>query len=497
MSRNRKTNINIISAVLYQMVAALIGLVLPRFVLESYGSAANGLMQSIGQVLNYAALLEFGVGGVVLASLYKPLAEKNMAEVSRIFCRVSGYFRRICYVFAGFAVVFSLVAGFVISSDFDFSYVAWMVLVMALGTFMGYYYALPHYMLLRADQKLFIIQLAQTAVAVVNLAVCLVAIRLGLSVHMMKLLSVLTTMITPVVLRLYVKRKYQIVRVEDAGREEIPAKRDGMIHYFAYFIHRNTDVVILSVVHGVTLVSVYSIYNAVILLLENLLLSISNGFSGAVGNMIANREEEALHRCFKRHEYLNTTLTMGFCTVCAVLILPFVSVYTGGIEDVEYVQPLFAGVLLCAGMAYCLRLPYENVIAAAGHYQQTKVGALLEVALNLSVSVLLAKPFGLVGVALGTLVAMTYRTVYIVWYLSRNILYCPMRLFVVRLLCSLGLGGLLIAVIHFRIPVQAQTLAELIVQAVKVSLVVFPVFGAAELLFGSGLWQVGKKTKTE
>ena len=62
-----KTNINIISAVLYQAVAALIGLVLPRFVLESYGSAANGLMQSIGQVLNYATLLEFGVGGVVLA----------------------------------------------------------------------------------------------------------------------------------------------------------------------------------------------------------------------------------------------------------------------------------------------------------------------------------------------------------------------------------------------------------------------------------------------
>ena len=90
VSRTIKTNINIISALLYQAVAALIGLVLPRFVLEHYGSAANGLMQSIGQVLNYASLLEFGVGGVVLASLYQPLAQKNTAEVSRIFCRVSG-----------------------------------------------------------------------------------------------------------------------------------------------------------------------------------------------------------------------------------------------------------------------------------------------------------------------------------------------------------------------------------------------------------------------
>lgn len=492
MSRTIKTNINIISALLYQAVAALIGLVLPRFVLESYGSAANGLMQSIGQILNYTTLLEFGVGGVVLASLYQPLAQKNTAEVSRIFCRVSGYFRRICYVFVGFAIVFSLLAGFIINSDFDFAYVAWMVLIMALGTFMGYYYALPHFMLLRADQKLFITQLAQTVTVVLNLGVCLVAIRIGLSVHMMKLMSVFTAMITPLVLRLYVKYKYQLVRVEGAEQEEIPAKRDGMIHYFAYFIHRNTDVAILSVVHGVALVSVYSIYNAVLLLLENLLLSISNGLSGAIGNMHANQEEEALHRCFKQHEHLNTMLTMGFCTACAVLILPFVSIYTGGIKDVEYIQPLFAGVLLCTGMVYCLRLPYENVIAAAGHYQQTRSGAICEVAINLGVSLLLVKPFGLVGVALGTLLAMTYRTVYMVWYLSRNILHRPMRLFVVRLLCNLALSGLLIAAIRVWMPVQAQTLVQLVVQAVKVSVVVFPVFAVAELLFGQGLRQKRK-----
>ena len=484
MSRKIKTNMNIISALLYQAIAALVGLILPRFVMEHYGSAANGLMQSIAQVLNYATLLEFGVGGVVLASLYPPLAKRDMAAVSRIFCWVRAYFKRICCVFIGFALVFSLLAGFVISSEFDFAYVAWMVLIMALGTFMSYYYALPHYMLLRADQKLFIIQFTQSVVVLVNLAVCLIAIGSGLGVHMMKLLSVFTAAITPIVLRVYVKYKYRLVPIKEAEREAVPAKRDGMIHYFAYFIHRNTDVAILSVVHGVALVSVYSVYNAVLLLLENLLLAISNGFSGAVGNMLANGEEQALHRCFKRHEWLNTTLTMGFCTVCALLILPFVSIYTGGVVDIAYIRPRFAAVLLCAGMAYCLRLPYENLIAAAGHYPQTKRGAMVEAALNLGLSVLLVKSLGLVGVALGTLVAMTYRTVYVVWYLSRNILRRSMCLFAVRFLLGLALGGGLIALIRVWMPVQAQTLTQLIVQAGKVSLVVFPAFAGVELLFG-------------
>ena len=37
-------------------------------------------------------------------------------------------------------------------------------------------------------------------------------------------------------------------------------KRDGMIHHLSYFIHRNTDVVILSLLGSLQTVSVYTVY---------------------------------------------------------------------------------------------------------------------------------------------------------------------------------------------------------------------------------------------
>ena len=41
----------------------------------AYGSDVNGLVSSITQFLGYIALVEGGVGGVIRAALYKPLAK--------------------------------------------------------------------------------------------------------------------------------------------------------------------------------------------------------------------------------------------------------------------------------------------------------------------------------------------------------------------------------------------------------------------------------------
>ena len=69
MERAKKTRVNIAVALLHQLVTAVSGLLLPRFILLYYGSEVNGLLQSVTQFLSYATLLECGIGGLVLASL--------------------------------------------------------------------------------------------------------------------------------------------------------------------------------------------------------------------------------------------------------------------------------------------------------------------------------------------------------------------------------------------------------------------------------------------
>ena len=65
-------------------------------ILRSFGFENNGLMQSVDQILGYTVLLESGIGGVMRAALYRPLADNDTKLISdifhsgkRFFCKIS------------------------------------------------------------------------------------------------------------------------------------------------------------------------------------------------------------------------------------------------------------------------------------------------------------------------------------------------------------------------------------------------------------------------
>ena len=65
-----------------------------------------------------------------------------------------------------------------------------------------------------------------------------------------------------------------------------------------------------------------------------------------------------------------------------------------------------------------------------GHFKQTQTSAIIEAVLNLSISIIVVFKFGLIGVAVGTIIAVFYRTIYFVWYLSKYILKREMSIFI-------------------------------------------------------------------
>ena len=100
-----KTKLNILVSVLHQIVTAVCGLLTARIILSAFGSENHGLMQSIGQILGYAALLEGGIGGVMRAALYKPLANQDSVQLTEIFESGKRFFRRISLIFILFVAV--------------------------------------------------------------------------------------------------------------------------------------------------------------------------------------------------------------------------------------------------------------------------------------------------------------------------------------------------------------------------------------------------------
>lgn len=488
-----KTKLNIAVPLLNQAIVTAFRLVLARIILRTFGSENNGLMQTIDQLLSYTILLEGGIGGVVKAALYKPLAKRDADAISDIYHQVGKIFSRISVIFVVFVLLLSVCMKFLVGTHFTWQYVFAMVLILGGTTFVNYYFAMPQQLLMSADQKLYIIQLVQIVSTAINLPICLLVIHWGGGIHAVKLATLLTCLLNPLALRLYVRRNYQIRKAPLVETVAVPQKRDGVIHHLSYFVHSNTDVVILSLFSTLENVSVYAVYRTVIALLEQVLSSISSGLSGAVGNLIARDETQQLNRLVDRYEAWSNFIATAVATVCAILILPFVSIYTSGVTDAPYHQPFFALLMIGGSYTYSVRHPFGCVVSAAGHYRETKPGAIAEVAINLGLSLLLVKPLGLVGVAIGTFVAMTFRTIYTVWYLSKNILHRPMGKFLLKSIGNLAVSAISVYSIPLLMDVTASGIWELFLCAIKVSAIVFPVLFGFNMLLSIKIIKAEKK----
>lgn len=476
------TKLNICVSVLHQILTAACGLIIARLILQSFGSENNGLMQSVSQILGYTVLLEGGIGGVMRAALYKPLADNDSKQVTDIFQSGKSFFGKISLIFILFVFVLGCCLKLAIHTEFDWLYVFVMVLILGANTYFGYYAAISHKLLLMADQKLYVIQLVQIISTGVNLVLCFVSIHFGAGIHVVKLLTAVTAMLGPIFFCGYVRKHYSIAPKSQRNAYKLPQQRDGVIHHLAYFVHRNTDVVLLSLLSSLENVSIYAVYHTVISVLEQLFSSISSGIAGKIGALYARKETDKLNETIDIYEACNTALTFSVGVVCCRLILPFVSIYTTGVHDANYYRPLFAVLLICGSMVNCIMLPYSVTISAAGHYKETKPGAIGEVSINLLVSLILVRRFSLIGVAIGTLAAMIFRLLYNVNYLSGAILKRPVYKCMKCFLPNIVLSTFLVALFYITGGVNAENIGMLFLSAINTSVIVFPLFAILNFL---------------
>lgn len=423
--RKRKLLYNTVSSLVFQLTTIVCGFILPRLILNAYGSNVNGLVNSIAQFLGIISFLELGVGAVVQSALYKPLAENRQEDVSKIISSANRFFRRLAQILTVYVILLVIFYPRLAAKEYSFWYTATLILAISISSFAQYYFGIVNRLLLTADQRGYVQYTAQTIAVVGNTAACYLLIMLGCGIQAVKLTTSIIYLIQPFAIYLYVRKHYKIDTKIKYDTEPIPQKWNGIAQHVAAVILDGTDTVVLTLFATLADVSIYSVYFLVVKGVKQLFLSMTNGITSLIGELWAKQELDELKNAFGWTEWVIHTGTTFVFGVTAVLIVPFVRVYTDGIHDANYIQPLFAALIVAANAVHCLRLPYNIMILAAGHYKQTQNNYIVAAVVNIVVSVLAVKAWGLVGVAIGTLLAMGYQTVWMAWYDSKNLIRWP------------------------------------------------------------------------
>ena len=461
---------NMAANLFLQIVVFISGIILPRFILQAYGSSINGMITSVNQFLTYLGLAEAGVATASVVALYTPLALGRKDEVNSILSAARKFYNRSGVLFLSLTAVLVFIYPFFISGQLDNSLVRWMIVVLAGSTLVDYFFLGKYRVLLMANQEGYVVALIQSAGTVANMVVSIGLIYAGASVLAVKAVATGVYVLRLFLVKAYAKKKYPDLDFHAQPAEgALKQKNAALFHQVVTIIVNNTDTTILTICLGsrsLLEVSVYGIYMLVVNAVNQLLTSFSNGLTAGFGEVIARREEETLKKSYSDYEYMFFLIFFVVVACMGVLLIPFISVYTIDMKDVQYVRPVIAALFTLLVFLQNVRIPGLTIICAAGHYKETRYQAGLEAAINIVVSLALVWSMGMTGVLLGTVCSYGYRSFEIILYTNRHLIPGTAKTAFSRIIRNLVVTAVLIAAGIWLIPQNMTSFINWFIYAV-------------------------------
>ena len=424
------TIINIISSIILQFFTIIYGFIIPKIIIVYFGSEVNGLVSSITQFLSYISLLEGGVTAVIIAKLYKPLVDHDDKKISSIIVTANSFYKKIGMCFIVYSCLLAIFYPIIFNKfDFNYIYIFVLTLILSISLIIQYMLSLGVKCLLSADKKIYIISFTQTIIIILNTILGITSIKIYPNIHMFKFLTAVTYFLQPLIFGYIVKKHYTLNFKEKKDMTLINDRWSGFANNIAYFIHNSTDITILTIFTNLTIVSVYSVYNLVTSGIKALIGAINNGVFPTIGHLYAKDDKNELLDKFNIYEVLYLSVVFVVLTVTAMLITPFVKLYVGtDIFYSDYEQPMF-GLIIVIAMAFDLsKIPHVNLSYSANKFKELTFPCFVEAFINIIISIIFVNFLGLIGVAIGTLIAMIYRLIFQISF-TKKIIGRPQKLF--------------------------------------------------------------------
>lgn len=421
-SRANKGIKNIIFGGGAQLLILLIGLLLPRIIMVSYGSEVNGLFNSVNQVFSYIALLEAGIGTATIQALYKPLVNGDRNEISSILVETRNYFRRVTRIYFAVVVAVSLIFPFVVESKIPNYEIILVILIHGLSNILTFWFTSTLRQLIVANGESFLVNTISLITTVLTSVSKIILATVSANIIFIQLSHFAINIIHILIYIIIFRKKYKWVDFNVEPKAGALKQRNAfVVHEFSGVIFNSTDTVLLSVFVNLAVTSKYSIYNMIFHSLNVMFSTIHSSVSFVLGHAFVESKEKYL-KIHDAYQTYYTSVTFSLISVCYILILPFIKLYTSGVTDIEYYDEKLPILFALIAMLSLSRKTETVLINLSGHAKNTIPNTLIEAGINLALSLVFVNLWGVYGVLLGTVVALLYRSNDMIWYANKKIL---------------------------------------------------------------------------
>lgn len=472
MSRTKKFMYNSIATAIYQVIVMLAGFVTPRILLQFYGSEMNGLVSSINQFITYFSLVEAGIAGAAVYSLYKPLAEKDKDGVSAIVSAAKKFYIQAGWIFTilviGMAILYPI---FVKTSNLSFF--AEMALIVVLGAkgFLEFFTLAKYRVLLTADQKTYMISNASSIYIILQMVIIVILSILRVNITIVYAMAIIALFIRSFILMIYVKKHYRYINYNAKPNVKALDKRwDALFLQILQAVQTGAPVILATVFTTLQEVSVYTVFNMVFAGINGVLNIFVNGLSAGFGDVIIRKEKDTLQRTYREFEYSYYIIITIVYAVTAIMIIPFVNLYTSGIHDANYNQPLLGILFTLNGLLYNLKTPQGMLVISAGLYKETRLQTSIQALIIIVGGIILAPSLGLVGILIASCLSNLYRDIDLLFFIPKNVTKLPVKESIYRMLRVVILISIIYIPFITLFKINSNGYIQWIVQAMVVTL---------------------------
>ncbi len=431
----KRAIVNFLSSTSYQLLSLLVGLLLPKYYTELFGSAYNGLNQLTSQVMSLLSVLQFGISAVAIQQIFKHVAADDKDAIAAVYQDTGRQYRNMGYIFVAALLPIAVLFPVILRDELPYTVIVAFLLMRAVSAAMEYFFQAKYSVILIADNKSYLIYILNSGLLLFSTALHAVALITRQHILVYQAVAIISTVVRLILVSAYIRKHYPYLRkkvpkVKNSG--EKAKRKDVLVSEIAGLVIDSTDLVVLSSFSSLVATSIYSVYNFVVSGLGNVLGSCREAVFAGIGKTYYTNFED-----FKRKmdKFISVYFAAVFYlySVAIVMFRPFVEVYTAKM-DAEYVYAGFPILFLLMKLLVNIRIPAIVAINTAGHFKQVRNYAVIEAVINLGLSVILVIKLGIYGVLIGTIAGALYRTPLLIHYVNRNIMKWPAMTYLKKIL---------------------------------------------------------------
>ena len=383
-----------------------------KIFLDCLGAEFIGLTGMLMNIMSYLSVAELGIGTSIVYFLYKPLQEDDHKKINEVMSMLAFLYRCIGCVILAIGIIVSLFFPWWfdnLSTGLPLVYFAFYSFLLSSAA--GYIFNYKQ-LLVSANQKQYLVSSYFQSISILQSVTQILLAWYYRNLWLWVVVGLVFTVIGIIVFNIRIRQIYPWLNINlSEGRrnlkkypEVLKKSRQVFMQKFKDLMLFRSDEILVGAFVSVTHVALYGNYTVVTSKLNFLVNILGEGLNASVGNLIAEGNEHNIMKVFWE-------MTAARYLILGIVIFPllmFLQAFVGCWFGTQYqLDELIVNLLILNIFLLLHNGTVLIFIGAKGMYSDIWA-VWTEFFLNITITLILAPYYGIVGILLGKIVSIAF-----------------------------------------------------------------------------------------